>query len=280
VRVHHLNCATLRPRGRRLVNGTGGLFEAGTMVCHCLLVETGGGLVLVDSGLGTAAVRDPVGALGGQFVRMTRPRLDPDETAVRQITRLGYQPSDVRHIVLTHLDLDHAGGIADFPAATVHVHADEYDAAMLRATRGERSRYRPDQWAHNPTWATYGDTVGEEWFGFAAVRDLDGLPPDILLVPLAGHTRGHSAVAVDTGDGWLLHAGDAYFFHGEVDPARPRSTPVLRAFQNLAQVDGPARRANQARLRDLRAAHDDRIEVFCAHDEVELARHARAAETT
>jgi glyoxylase-like metal-dependent hydrolase (beta-lactamase superfamily II) len=51
--------------------------------------------------------------------------------------------------------------------------------------------------------------------GFEAVRDLDGLPPEILLVPLAGHTWGHSAVAIDTGDGWLLHAGDAYFFRGE-----------------------------------------------------------------
>ncbi len=32
----------------------------------------------------------------------TRPALDPDETAVRQVTRLGYRPTDVRHIVLTN----------------------------------------------------------------------------------------------------------------------------------------------------------------------------------
>ncbi|MGP3965322.1 hypothetical protein ACTWPT_56180 [Nonomuraea sp. 3N208] len=44
------------------------------------------------------------------------------------------------------------------------------------------------------------------------MRQLNGLPPEILLIPLAGHSRGHSGVAVDTGATWLLHAGDAYFF--------------------------------------------------------------------
>jgi len=270
----------MRPASRRLVNGTGRLFERGSMVCHCLLVETGDGLVLVDSGLGLADLRDPAGSLGNLFVRLTHPRLDRDETAIRQVTRLGYRPEDVRHIVLTHLDPDHAGGISDFPWATVHVHAAEHDAAMRPPTRAERRRYRSNQWAHDPTWATYGGTGGERWFGFEAVRDLRGLPPEILLVPLAGHTRGHTAVAVDTGDGWLLHAGDAYFFHGETDPVRPRSTPFLRAFQNLVHVDGPARKANQARLRELRAAHDGTVEVFSAHDEVELARYRTGSAVT
>ncbi len=35
--------------------------------------------------------------------------------------RLGYSINDVRHIILTHLDLDHAGGLHDFPNAAVHV---------------------------------------------------------------------------------------------------------------------------------------------------------------
>jgi glyoxylase-like metal-dependent hydrolase (beta-lactamase superfamily II) len=270
----------MRPGSRRLVNGTGGLFERGAMVCHCLLVETGDGLVLVDSGLGRADLRDPAGSLGKQFVQLTHPRLDPDEAAISQVTRLGYRPEDVRHIVLTHLDPDHAGGISDFPWSTVHVHAAEQEAAMRPRTSGERRRYRSNQWAHDPTWATYGDTDGERWFGFEAVRDLAGLPAEILLVPLAGHTRGHTAVAVDTGEGWLLHAGDAYFFHGETDPVRPHSTVFLKVFQNLVQVDGPARRANQARLRELRAAHDGTVEIFSAHDEVELARYRTGSAVT
>ena len=40
MRVHHLNTGTMCPIGRRLVNGTGGLFQRARMVCHCLLAET------------------------------------------------------------------------------------------------------------------------------------------------------------------------------------------------------------------------------------------------
>lgn len=272
MRVHHLNCATLRPPSRRLVNGTGGLFDKATMVCHCLLVETDAGLVLIDSGFGTADLAAPVESLGRRFVRGIRPVLDPSETAIAQVRRLGYRPEDVRHIILTHLDLDHAGGISDFPWATVHLHATEHDAG-LNPTRAERFRYRPNHWAHGPQWATYRPT-GEPWFGFESVRDLTGLPPQFLLVPLPGHTRGHTGVAVDTGSGWLLHAGDAYFHHRESDPHDPKSTALLSLFQKMMQVDGPARLANQERLRQLRAGHDDQVTVFCAHDAVEFERDA------
>ena len=38
------------------------------------------------------------------------------------------------------------------------------------------------------------------------------------MVPLPGHTLGHAGVAIDTPDGWLLNAGDAYFYRHEMDP--------------------------------------------------------------
>lgn len=274
MRVHHLNCGTMHPPFRRLVNGTGGLFAPATMICHCLLVETDAGLVLIDSGMGTADVADPARSLGSRFIRLTRPLADPGETAIAQVRRLGFAPQDVRHVILTHLDLDHAGGLADFPWATVHVHA-----AELRAATGERPqlRYRPNQWAHRPKWATYDGDGGDTWFAFDAVRPLTGLPPGFGLVPLFGHTLGHSAVAVDTGDGWLLHAGDAYFHHAETDPVNPKGTVFLNLFQKLMQADGPTRLANQDRLRRLRADHGDEVTIISAHDPVELARHGGVA---
>jgi glyoxylase-like metal-dependent hydrolase (beta-lactamase superfamily II) len=271
VRVHHLNCGTMRPPSRRLLNGTGSLLAAGRLVCHCLLAETDAGLVLIDTGIGLADIANPAAALGARFLRQTRPLLDPDETAIRQVGRLGYRPTDVRHIVVTHLDRDHAGGVADFPWATVHVHALEHQAAMGPRSPREQARYRPRQWAHGPRWATYGPAGGERWFGFEAAHPLDGLPSEILLVPLPGHTRGHAGVALDTGTTWLLHAGDAYFCHGETNPVRPRSTPLLRLFQHRVQHDGPTRHRTQARLRELRRAHGREVEVVCAHDPTELA---------
>ncbi|WP_344877403.1 MBL fold metallo-hydrolase [Allokutzneria multivorans] len=271
MRAHHINCGTLHPPSTRVVHGEGSLFGRATMVCHCLLVETDDGLVLVDTGLGMDDVQDPKATLSAVFRTVTRPVLDPEETALRQVQRLGHKPEDVRHIVLTHLDVDHAGGLRDFPWAKVHVHQVEHQRA-LNPVGSEKQRYIGKQWAHGPDWQTYTES-GDRWFGFGAVRQLNGLPPEILLVPLAGHSHGHTAVAVDTGEKWLLHAGDAYMFHGETDPVRPRSTPGLAAFQNLMQVDGLARRENQRRLRELRANHGDEVEIFSAHDHSELAAY-------
>src|SRR6266545_4039098 len=271
MKVHHLNCATMRPYGGRLVSGTGSVFGKAEMICHCLLIETGGGLVLVDSGLGTGDVADPDRTLNRRWQQMCRPVLDESETAVRQIERMGYATGDVRHVVLTHLDLDHAGGLRDFPDAKVHVLAQELAAARSASTPAERTRYPRGQWEHGPDWVTHEPDGGEEWFGFQAVRDLPGVPEEILLVPLIGHTRGHTGVAVRTGDRWLLHAGDAYFFHGEMAPD-PHCTPVLRMMQRRVETLRELRLANQDRLRELVRSHGDKVDVFSAHDAVELRR--------
>src|SRR4051812_19320612 len=105
MRIHHLDCGTLCPISSRLVNGEGGWLSRGIMVCHCLLIEAADGLILVDTGLGTADVDDPRRRLGGDFLRMTSPRLLREQTALAQLERLGFRREDVRHIVPTHLDL-------------------------------------------------------------------------------------------------------------------------------------------------------------------------------
>ncbi|MBE7479918.1 MAG: MBL fold metallo-hydrolase [Polyangiaceae bacterium] len=278
MKVHHLNCATMCPHGGRLLSGTGSLRTQAKLICHCLLIETSEGLVLVDSGLGTADVSSPERTVGRHFLLFARPGRDPAETALSQVERLGFSRDDVRHIVLTHCDLDHAGGLPDFPKATVHVHADERDATLHPRTRLERTRYVKAHFAHEPKWAVYRPK-GEPWFGFDCVRDLTGLPPEILLIPLHGHTRGHSGVAVHTRSGWLLHAGDAYFHRLEMAPDRRRCPPLLDAFQRIVEIDGQARMKNQARLRRLVRESSDEVRVFSAHDPVELERcRERAAE--
>ena len=277
MRVHHLNCGTLCPVSRRLVNGEGGLFEPARMVCHCLLVESPDGLVLIDTGMGTADVADVRGRLGGWFASLARPIPDRAATALEQVRALGFSPGDVRHIVPTHLDLDHAGGLPDFPQATVHLFEPEHEAAMRRATRAERRRYRPVQWAHGPRWDLLR-TGGQRWMGFEAVRAIAPLGDDLLVVPLVGHTRGHAGVAVRTAAGWLLHAGDAYFCGSEIDPVRPRCPPGLALFQRLVALDDRARRENRERLRNLaRQGEGGAVRVFCAHCPRELAALAAAA---
>lgn len=238
------------------------------MVSHVLLVERDDGLVLVDAGFGTADLAQPA-RLGRPFVASMRPALDLDETAVRQVQRLGHRPADVRDIVLTHLDVDHAGGIGDFPQARVHLYDAELAAALKPASMREKKRYIAKQWAHGPLWVQHR-AAGDGWKGFEAVTVL---ADDVVLVPLHGHTWGHCGVAVRRPDGgWLLHAGDAYFFRGEVsDP--PSYSRGLSMFQKVMAVDQEVRRANLRRVRELATTQGD-VEVFSAHDAEEFDRLA------
>ncbi|MBK6513310.1 MAG: MBL fold metallo-hydrolase [Polyangiaceae bacterium] len=263
MKVHHVSCGTMCPVGFELLDVHP---KPHAMICHVLVVETNDGLVLVDTGFGTHDVANR-SQLGGPFNLFVRPTLDPRETALARLESLGFHARDVRHIVPTHLDLDHAGGLPDFPDAKVHVYSKELDAATRRATFHERMRYRPAHFAHEPKFASY-EVEGERWNGFECVRQLEGLPPEILLVPTVGHTRGHVAVVVESEGGALCHAGDAYFHRDEMRPTEPRCPLPLRLFQSSVAIDDLARVRNRERLRLLARDHAE-VRIFCAHDPVE-----------
>ncbi len=260
MRVHHLNCGSMAP------------LPGLSLVCHVLLVETDNGLVLVDTGFGLQDCADPA-TRTGPFRHISRPVLRPDETAVRQIESLGLHPDDVRHIVVTHFDTDHIGGIADFPRATVHVTTDEIYGATRRPSLSERIRYRSSQWSHGPRIVEH-PPVGEAWRGFAAARPLAEIDPGIVLIPMPGHTRGHAGVAVDAGHRWVLHAGDAFYHRGLIDN-RTRVPLSLRLQERVSTFDRKALRANQIRLAALHARRDPDLLVVCAHD-AEMFAHARS----
>jgi glyoxylase-like metal-dependent hydrolase (beta-lactamase superfamily II) len=267
MRIHYLQCGTDCPLGGALFDGfSRGIL--GHIPCAAQLVETNEGLVLIDTGYGTEDVRHPHPRLSKFFHALLNIRFRLRETALYQIVALGYSPADVRHIVLTHLDFDHAGGLEDFPNARVHVMEAERDAAE-RKRQGfiARRGYRPAQWNEVREWRIYAGG-GERWFGFENARALDGLPPEILMVPLPGHTAGHAGIAVQSDTGWVLNAGDAYFYRRELDADRRRCTPGLRFYQRLMDTDRSLRFANQERLRDLRQS--SAVTVFCSHDAKEL----------
>ena len=274
-RVHHLNCGTMRPPGAALIGQRG--FGRGEMVCHCIVVETArDGLVLIDSGFSTADARDPR-RVPRHFRVSLKPSLAVDESALHQIEALGYTAADVRHVVLTHLDIDHAGGLVDFPDATVHVHAREHAAATTRGTLREKNRYLPVQWAHGPLWQLH-DERGDTWRGLPAIARLPGLDADVGLVALHGHTRGHAGVLVRTGDRWLLHAGDAYFHPRALEPGG--ATPFgFRVFERMMRMERDAWIASVDAVRRLRAEPD--VDTVCAHEPGELAAaRERAAALT
>jgi glyoxylase-like metal-dependent hydrolase (beta-lactamase superfamily II) len=267
-KVHHLNCGTMCPRGSRFVTGRGGWLDDGRMVCHCLLIESSEGLILVDTGIGTGDVENPKRIKPPGLRGIIRPKLEREETALAQVESLGFKAGDVRHVVVTHLDFDHASGLPDFPNAEVHVFAAEHDA-MVNPSFRERPRYPRHYFAHGPRFTRH-EVGGDKWFGFESVKVIGGADAEVALIPVQGHSRGHCAVAVDSG-GWLLHCGDAYFHADEMGAAQS-CPPGLVAFQAITGHDHAQRRRNKKRLNQLAREHGDEIEIFCSHDATELER--------
>jgi glyoxylase-like metal-dependent hydrolase (beta-lactamase superfamily II) len=263
MRVHHLNCGTMTP------------LIVGRIVCHVLLCESDDGLVLVDAGFGLADCAKPGRVGPARF--LLNARFDESETALRQVEDLGFSREDVRHVVTTHFDLDHVGGLSDFPDATVHSTAVEFATANHPPSLEERRRYRKVQWSHGPTMRTYTGG-GEAWQGFAEAYPVAGVA-GMVIVPMPGHTRGHALVGVDAGDrGWLLHAGDAVFDRGSIalpsDPDDDRAKRrTIRAFEQVVGQDRSRIAGNHARLVEARKAG---ATVIPAHDPVVFDRMVAA----
>ncbi len=256
--VRSLHAGTLRPAIAALM---GPRFPR-ELTCRCWLVETSAGLVLVEVGFGTREVSDPRRLGPGRFMlgldtAATRP-------IVEQLPELGYRPEDVTHIIPTHLDLDHAGGIADFPHATVHCLRSEHSRATRRPGAPDKGRYRSAQVDDHPHWSLYDVAGDEPWFGLPSIRKLNGLPEQIVLVPLPGHSAGHTGVAVETTEGWNLHAGDAYFESAQLCAPKDGSRG-LTFFRRLADDDHAAANRTLNALREVVVAHPE-LAVSCYHD--------------
>ena len=95
---------------------------------------------------------------------------------------------------------------------------------------------------------------------------LTGFSSEVLLIPLFGHTLGHCGVAVQQGDRWLLHVGDAYYLRAEL---LEDNHPVSALAAQRADNDD-WRWASLNELRRLMKDHSDTVEVTGYHDISEL----------
>ncbi|QDT38456.1 MBL fold metallo-hydrolase [Stratiformator vulcanicus] len=247
--IRHLNCGWLQSGSNPRAS------------CHCLLLQQGERLVLIDSGIGLKDIADPEGRIGREMLDIAGFQFHEELTAYRQIEAMDLNPAGVTHVVLTHGDPDHTGGLADFPDATVHLSAEE-----LAAIEAGDFRYPPAQFEHRPRWRAVGPSE-QHWFEFEA-RPLDlGLDGSVQLIPLFGHTLGHCGVAIQSDSGWLFYIGDAYFLRGELtDPDHP-----VGKLSAQRAVNDPQRRTTLETLKRLHRDHSDEITMFGYHDETEFS---------
>jgi glyoxylase-like metal-dependent hydrolase (beta-lactamase superfamily II) len=181
-----------------------------------LLEHPGAGPVLIDAGLHASVAvkpRESLGRVGSLAFRGLK--MDPGQALPAQLRERGIEPARVGTVVMTHLHVDHASGISQFPDATFVVSRAEWEAAT---TQGQRHGYATRQFDHAFDYRLLDfDGEGPESFsGFARSFDLFG-DGSVRAVYTPGHTLGHMSVVVRTAGGEVLVAGDAIYVHRNLD---------------------------------------------------------------
>jgi len=130
----------------------------------------------------------------------------------------GIEPSSIRTVVLTHLHVDHASAVSEFPGAAFVVSKAEWEDATSGLVPILKY-YRPQQFDHALDFRTVdyeADSVNS-FSTFGRSFDLFG-DGSVVLVSTPGHSAGHQSVVLRTGAGTLLVAGDAIFLEGQLEP--------------------------------------------------------------
>ncbi len=207
----------------------------GTPYPGYLIQADDGTNVLVDTGFGKEMI--------GAFKQSSEPgpKIDEADYVVNQLAALGLAPRDIRYLIATHLDGDHAGGHDEFPDAEIAIQKEHLDMAR------EHPRFQ----AMREHW----DAPGLHY------RTVDGdteLLPGIELIATTGHKPGHQSVLVRLPDtGPVLLAIDAIPRMDQRDPATRTIGP--------ADMDEAATRASTRKLMDL-AAREGVTLIIHGHD--------------
>jgi glyoxylase-like metal-dependent hydrolase (beta-lactamase superfamily II) len=159
---------------------------------------------------------------------------------------MGREPADVRHILVTHCHVDHAGGLAEIKRATgAHAYMHPTDAEMVRSGRALRPLTR--------TPGVFDEATFEQVFGNAPTElpateveheVLDGerlaVAGGIRAIHVPGHCAGQLAFAWNGCEhGAVLFAADAVANVGVLglSPAHEDVEEGKRSASRLAGVD-------------------------------------------
>ncbi len=208
MRVYHLNAATLCPMSARLVNGAGGLARRPSKAsrlsrCSSSRQSRAGARRIEPRPCRHRPTRHGSVRSGSDD---WRPSSIPRRPPPRRWWSPWASPSPTSATSCSHTSTSTTPEASQTSRMRSCMSTTrEHHAALNGEGTRANVRYVGAHFRERSRWRLFGDG-GERWFDFDGVRALHDDEPDILLVPLAGHTVGHTGVAIRSDGRWLLHA--------------------------------------------------------------------------
>lgn len=176
-----------------------------------LIRHPSAGLILVDTGLHPSIASDPTENLGRFSTWLMRPAMEPGQDVLSQLRDKGIGHADIRMVIFTHLHLDHASAIAEFPESTLLASAAEWQfAATVRNPAFKGYRRQQYDYAFDYRTVSFDSEKVRSYASFGRTLDLFG-DGSIRLAFTPGHSAGHQSVICRLQEHDLVIAGDAIY---------------------------------------------------------------------
>lgn len=203
-----------------------------------LIRHPSAGAVLVDTGLHPSIATDGRENFGGLGARIGHPDLKTGEDVPAQLRERGLEPGEVPVVVMTHLHLDHASAISEFPNSTFVVSETEWRSAANDSPLLNGYRRRHFDYAFEYRGIDFGRGGIDSYATFGRCFDLFG-DGSIRLAYTPGHSAGHMSVICRLGERDFVIGGDATYTAAQIEgdaPLAPRpydSHNYRRSLQEL-----------------------------------------------
>jgi len=212
------------------------------MALNCLLIESQGKKILVDTGVG-----DKLSAKRREILNLKR-----QKGLAESLKDKGVEPEEVDVVINTHLHADHCGGnttlksgrvVPTFSQADYWVQEEEWEAAQHPNER-TRAAYLPENF----------DPLQEKG-KLHLIRGDTSLTSEVRCIVTPGHTRNHQSVLIESGGRKALYLGDL----------APWAVNIERlAWLPAADVEPLVNMETKRRIRDW--ALEDEVLLIFEHD--------------
>ncbi|MBI5576343.1 MAG: N-acyl homoserine lactonase family protein [Deltaproteobacteria bacterium] len=210
-----------------------------------LVVHPSHGPLLLDTGLHHSFNESRFGNFGPLLGTMVRARTKPGKDVRSQLDAMGIRSRDIRYVLLSHLHLDHPGGLSYFagsPNAEVFVDKEELKAA--RAPFSTLKGYVKSHLAGIDFLPIPYDGSAPP---FEGACDFFG-DGSVLVVRTSGHTKGHSSVILNAMDGPIILTFDAVHRRANLDEGVPPVGEYLKALSTMRNIESFLKEFPHARV--------------------------------